>query len=218
MVMVKCLCCNKILISRHQHDFVRCLCENGTFVDGGGEYYYRIGGNDLSMALDFRKHDNNVDRGKAARRNGISMEKKLVELIDGWGFDIKRVPMSGSLKMVKGLEEFKGDVVLRLADNDYRIEVKRKQDAGRWYALVNKGCVHIDGFCYFMTQAQFAELIHGIDFGIVSVVPDVKFKRLHGFFDQDDADIVVVGRPYCNFIFAVTEKAFENIKKTVGGN
>ena len=38
-------------------------------------------------------------------------------------------------------------------------------------------------------------------------------KRVSGIFDTD---IVVVGRPYCNFIFAVTEKAFENIKKTVG--
>ena len=75
------------------------------------------------------------------------------------------------MKILRKLLEFKGDVILRLADNDYRIEVKRKQDAGRWYALINKGCVHIDGFCYFMTQAQFAELIHGIDFGIVSVVP-----------------------------------------------
>ena len=44
---IKCLVCNTILESKHQHDFQRCNCSNGAFVDGGLEYQ-RI----LAMDLD----------------------------------------------------------------------------------------------------------------------------------------------------------------------
>ena len=32
---IKCLVCNTILESKHQHDFQQCNCSNGAFVDGG---------------------------------------------------------------------------------------------------------------------------------------------------------------------------------------
>jgi len=38
----RCLKCNRVIVSRHVHDFVWCLCRN-IFVDGGLDYQ-RIGG------------------------------------------------------------------------------------------------------------------------------------------------------------------------------
>ena len=35
---VKCLECNKVLVSRHVHDYVTCGCPNDAMVDGGNEY------------------------------------------------------------------------------------------------------------------------------------------------------------------------------------
>lgn len=44
---VRCLACNKILESKHRHDWVTCGCSNETFVDGGLDYQ-RIGAINLS--------------------------------------------------------------------------------------------------------------------------------------------------------------------------
>jgi len=35
---VKCLECNKVLVSRHVHDYVTCGCPNDAMVDGGNDY------------------------------------------------------------------------------------------------------------------------------------------------------------------------------------
>ena len=35
---VKCLECNEVLVSKSQHHFVSCGCENDVFCDGGNSY------------------------------------------------------------------------------------------------------------------------------------------------------------------------------------
>ena len=45
---VKCLVCNTILESNHQHDFQQCNCSNKAFVDGGLSYE-RLGAMDLDL-------------------------------------------------------------------------------------------------------------------------------------------------------------------------
>ena len=45
---IKCLVCNTILESKHQHDFQQCNCSNKAFVDGGLSYE-RIGAMDLDL-------------------------------------------------------------------------------------------------------------------------------------------------------------------------
>ena len=47
---VKCLVCNKTIVSHHQHDYVTCGCENKAMVDGG-TVYDRYGAADLSKIL-----------------------------------------------------------------------------------------------------------------------------------------------------------------------
>lgn len=46
MGKIRCTKCNTVLESKHRHDFVKCSCDNGTFVDGGNDYI-RCGGKDL---------------------------------------------------------------------------------------------------------------------------------------------------------------------------
>jgi len=48
MAKIKCLECGVILHSKYRHDFQKCDCPNGTFVDGGYEKYNRYGGMDMS--------------------------------------------------------------------------------------------------------------------------------------------------------------------------
>lgn len=54
---IKCLCCGEILISKFRHDFVKCHCENGAFVDGGNAYT-RVGAKDLSKVQNINAYRN----------------------------------------------------------------------------------------------------------------------------------------------------------------
>ena len=53
---IKCLVCNTILESKHQHDFQRCNCSNGAFVDGGLSCI-RCGANDLDLIEDISEYE-----------------------------------------------------------------------------------------------------------------------------------------------------------------
>lgn len=42
-VKIRCKLCGDVLVSKHRHDFVMCKC-GSCYLDGGGDPYYRIGG------------------------------------------------------------------------------------------------------------------------------------------------------------------------------
>lgn len=52
---VKCLACNKVIESKHRHDFVCCGCSNETAVDGGLSYQ-RVLGKDLNLIENLREY------------------------------------------------------------------------------------------------------------------------------------------------------------------
>ena len=52
---IKCLECNTVLESKHQHHFVTCGCKNQTFNDGGLSYN-RVGAVDLDKVEDLCKY------------------------------------------------------------------------------------------------------------------------------------------------------------------
>ena len=56
MNSIKCLKCEEVLISKRQHDFKMCSCDNRAFVDGGS-VYSRIGANDLDKILIIKDED-----------------------------------------------------------------------------------------------------------------------------------------------------------------
>jgi Holliday junction resolvase len=60
--------------------------------------------------------------GRKSIRKGKAGENEVVKLLQKYGIEAERVPLSGALKSSK----YAGDVVLALA-NDKRIEVKRRK-------------------------------------------------------------------------------------------
>ena len=53
--IIKCLECNTVLESKHQHHFVTCGCKNQTFNDGGN-VYQRYMGKDLDKVENLSKY------------------------------------------------------------------------------------------------------------------------------------------------------------------
>ena len=52
---VRCLVCNEVLVSKSQHHFVMCNCENQTMTDGGN-LYSRVGAVDLDKIENLCKY------------------------------------------------------------------------------------------------------------------------------------------------------------------
>ena len=52
---VKCLECGEVLVSKSQHHYVQCNCENQTMTDGGN-LYQRCGGKDLDKIENLSKY------------------------------------------------------------------------------------------------------------------------------------------------------------------
>ena len=52
---VRCLVCNEVLVSKSQHHYVQCNCDNQTMTDGGN-LYQRFGGKDLDKVENLSKY------------------------------------------------------------------------------------------------------------------------------------------------------------------
>ena len=52
---VRCLVCKEVLVSKSQHHYVQCNCENQTMTDGGN-LYQRCGGKDLDKIENLSKY------------------------------------------------------------------------------------------------------------------------------------------------------------------
>ena len=52
---VRCLVCNEVLVSKSQHHYVQCNCENQTMTDGGN-LYSRVGAVDLDKIENLCKY------------------------------------------------------------------------------------------------------------------------------------------------------------------
>lgn len=73
---VKCLMCNTVLESKHQHHFVECQCENQTFVDGGLAYN-RVGGKDLDLIENLCEYVEMNDDEYATYQEGLKIKAEL---------------------------------------------------------------------------------------------------------------------------------------------
>ena len=80
---IKCLVCNTVLESEHQHNFRSCGCSNQSFVDGG-LVYNRTGAVDLDLVENLCEYVE-MTRGehyKQLEEQRILQEKKLQERIE----------------------------------------------------------------------------------------------------------------------------------------
>lgn len=80
---IKCLVCNTILESKHQHHFVECGCPNQSFVDGG-MLYTRIGGVDLDLVENLCEYVEMTrgERDKQLEQQKLDEQLKLQKRID----------------------------------------------------------------------------------------------------------------------------------------
>lgn len=80
---IKCLVCNTVLESKHQHHFVECGCENQTFNDGG-LVYIRVGAVDLDLVEDLCEYIEMTrgERDKQLEQQKLDEQIKLQKRID----------------------------------------------------------------------------------------------------------------------------------------
>lgn len=154
-------------------------------------------------------------RGKANRRAGKRAEVSLEKMLQSWGFECSRVPLSGILKgcMLIGVPDdlLAGDLRIKINEKYRRIECKKRTNFNTFYRYVEHDVLHIKDFCYMMNELDFKNLLMQEIIGDTTDTPDVKFKSLHGFFNQDDSDIVAMKSNNRPFIFAVKEKFVEEL-------
>ena len=73
---VKCLVCNTILESKHQHHFLECGCKNQTFNDGGLSYS-RIGAKDLDLVENLCEYVEMTDDEYATYQEDLKIKAEL---------------------------------------------------------------------------------------------------------------------------------------------
>ena len=80
---IKCLVCNTVLESKHQHNFRSCGCPNQSFVDGG-LMYIRVGAKDLDLVESLCEYVE-MTRGeynKQLEQQKLDQQVKLQKRID----------------------------------------------------------------------------------------------------------------------------------------
>ena len=80
---IKCLVCNTILESKHQHHFLECGCKNQAFVDGG-LVYTRVGAVDSDLVENLCEYVEMTrgERDKQLEQQKLDQQLELQKLID----------------------------------------------------------------------------------------------------------------------------------------
>ncbi|MDT8900900.1 hypothetical protein [Anaeroselena agilis] len=156
-----------------------------------------------------KKQTSASKRGRANRNAGKRAEKGLENLLTSWGYECRRVPLSGALKglnLVGCLDDkLSGDLRLTVGGKEFKIESKKRADLNTYYRMVEEtGPFVIDGFCIVMGEQNFEFLLNGARLSPDTVLPDKRFKRLHDWFDQDGSDIVAMKSNHRQWLFAIT--------------
>ena len=91
---IKCLECNTVLESKHQHHFVTCGCKNQTFNDGG-LIYNRVGAVDLDKVENLSKYVYMTEQ-----EYEDMLERKRIKDEDGTPFKLEKSPPT--IKLLSG--------------------------------------------------------------------------------------------------------------------
>lgn len=173
------------------------------------------------LAKKVKKQSSASKRGRSNRINGRKAERDIVKWLEKIGIDSNLVPMSGALKSANVIaalandemvEKMRGDIKVTINGNTYTVESKRNIHSDSWYKKAEEGVIHIKGFAYLLRQDLFEGLTLGVNLQIAKEVEDKGFKLVHNYFNQDNSDIVVISRPYCNYLFFVREGVYDEIR------
>lgn len=134
--------------------------------------------------------------GRRNKRRGYTTEKQLERFLNENGIPSERVRMSGALKDT-GLEQLRGDVIIKSGKHPIRVEVKSRQKLPAYVVGIRHGkpfhVRHINRLCYILSGDEFVSLCKD------GVLPEDGMKitatRCDGlikWFNQDDSDIVAM--------------------------
>lgn len=172
-----------------------------------------------------KKSESAVAIGRSNKRKGKKSEKKLLLHFQRQGFEARIIEGSGAYKKVR--QNADSDLRVVIKGKERKVENKKRQDFSRLRKLIMNRIVHITGFCYAMDEYVFYDIANkGVrqevnvdEFEVLTKdgnyfikdIPDRDYGWLHGFFDQDKADIVTLDESYKDFIFCVSEELFKEV-------
>jgi hypothetical protein len=157
-----------------------------------------------------KKETNAFKRGKANKRTGKQSEQGLCKKLIAYGFDAEVMPLSGALG-----GKYRNDLHVVIGSEDYTIENKRRMNLAKLYKLVsNSNVVFIKDFCFIMSEEIFIDLINCKSLTNYVEIEDKSFKYLHGWFEQDKADIVTCQERYKNYIFCIKPEILRKMEVT----
>lgn len=119
------------------------------------------------MAKKIKKENNASKIGKRSKKKGYEGEREVVELLNKYGIEAERVPLSGALKC----DKYSCDV--HITEIDKRVEVKRRksgmktiqkwleEDANSNYIFFREDGDR-EGWLVIMPYMEFVELVQKI--------------------------------------------------------
>jgi len=121
---IKCLVCNTVLESKHQHHFLECGCKNQTFNDGGGLSYIRFGAVDLDLVENLCEYVEMTrgERDKKLEQQKLDQQLKLQERIDNG--EMLNV---GSESNPHWVSKEVWDIVMKVSEKYYPNAKKKKE-------------------------------------------------------------------------------------------
>lgn len=172
--------------------------------------------------------------GRANKRKGKESEKKLLLHFQRQGLDSRIIEGSGAYKKSRG-EGFDSDLRVTILGKERKVENKKYASKAAALQRIRRligedGILYITGFCYVMDENIFYDVVKnklgltvnekhepaavqcsGQNTYKVKEVSDRDFGWLHGFFEQDFADIVSLDESYRDFLLCLQPPFFNEI-------
>lgn len=139
------------------------------------------------------------------------------------GLDARIIDGSGAYKKVR--EGADSDLRVTVLGKERKVENKKRISFERIRNLIGeKKVLYITGFCYVMNENIFYDMVRNgasifssvVDTGSnnsypIREVSDRNYGWLHGFFQQDYADVVSLDESYRDFLFCLQPSLFEEL-------
>lgn len=138
------------------------------------------------------------------------------------GLDARIIEGSGAYKKVR--ERADSDLRVTVLGKERKVENKKRMSFERIRSLIGeKKVLYITGFCYVMNENVFYDMVKNgatvsgsfvntrSNYYPIREVSDRNYGWLHGFFQQDYADVVSLDESYRDFLFCLQPSLFYEI-------
>lgn len=143
--------------------------------------------------------------GKRNKLTGYRSESYMKAKYAEWGVNAIKQPGSGKFKGKLG-----SDFKVTLLGRTMMHEDKTRQNATGKFKKVKDIAIMYSGFCVLMNESSFKSLVMDNYMPFYKIEEDKGNKGIHGYFDQDGADIVSIRLPKGKeCIYAVSLRLWE---------